>query len=85
MENPHLSGSKFFAATMNYLIWYNPKNGNYVHGTEMDFHVHQSLTGEEMTILYELEESEIFLVKKIVAQLNAARSEQNSRKAVMVR
>lgn len=70
---------------MNYLIWYNPKNGNYTHGTEMDFHVHQSLTGAEMTILYELEESETFLVKKIVGQLNAARSEQNNKREVMAR
>lgn len=64
---------------MNYLIWYNPILGNYNHGTEMDLHVHRSLTGEDMTILYELEESEIFLVKKIVAQLNAARKEQNTK------
>lgn len=63
---------------MQYLIWYNPNTGHYNHGSKMDFNVNQSLTGDKITILYELEETEMFLVKKIVAQLNNARQEQES-------
>lgn len=68
---------------MSYFIWYSEKNGIYDHGTEMDFDVQESITGENLTILYELEESELFLVKKIVTQLNAARVEQESHSLVL--
>lgn len=61
---------------MNYYIWYTPKNGTYNHGTEVDYNVQCSLVGEELTVLYEFEESEAFLIKKIVGQLNTAREEQ---------
>lgn len=67
---------------MSYFIWYSEINGIYDHGTEMDIHVQESLTGENLIRLYELEESELFLVKKIVAQLNVARVEQEQRSLV---
>ncbi len=47
----------------------------------MDHKVNESLTGESLEVLYELEESEIGLVKKIVSQLNNARNESPGRVA----
>ena len=44
---------------MKYLIWYSSKSGCYNHGSEMDYKVNASLTGEELEVLYELDESEI--------------------------
>ncbi|WP_421873969.1 hypothetical protein [Marinoscillum sp.] len=64
---------------MKYLIWYSPNSGAYNHGSEMDHKVNESLTGESLEVLYELEESEMVLVKKIVAQLNNARNESPGR------
>ena len=64
---------------MKYLIWYSSKSGCYNHGSEMDYKVNASLTGEELEVLYELDESEIGLVQKIVAQLNNARNESPRR------
>lgn len=69
------------ADTMKYLIWYSSQSGNYNHGSEMDHKVNESLTGESLEVLYELEESEIGLVKKIVSQLNNARNESPGRVA----
>lgn len=68
---------------MNYLIWYNPKTGYYDHGTEADLSVNQSLAGEELAVLYEMEETEVSLVKKIAAQLNNARQEQRMTQGVL--
>ncbi len=61
---------------MKYLIWYNSKTEAYHHGTEMDLNVNESLLGVLMDVLYEIEESELHLVRKIVAQLNNARQER---------
>ncbi|MEQ8470009.1 MAG: hypothetical protein RIC35_02420 [Marinoscillum sp.] len=66
---------------MKYLIWYSTKSENYNHGSEMDHKVNESLTGESLEVLYELEESEMGLVKKIVTQLNTARSEASGKYA----
>ncbi|WP_258099542.1 hypothetical protein [Marinoscillum pacificum] len=66
---------------MKYLIWYSSKSGCYNHGSEMDYKVNASLTGESLEVLYELDESEIGLVQKIVAQLNNARNESPGRYA----
>ncbi len=60
---------------MKYLIWYSSKSGSYNHGSEMDFKVNESLAGEDLEVLYELEESQLGLVQKIVDQLNNARKE----------
>ena len=68
---------------MNYLIWYNPRTGNYNHGSMTDFEVNQSLVGEELTVLYEMEETEMFLIRKIVDQLNHAREEQRQTQGVL--
>lgn len=64
---------------MKYLIWYSTKSESYNHGSEMDHKVNESLTGESLEVLYELEESEMSLVKKIVTQLNAARVESTDK------
>ncbi|MFT4833751.1 MAG: hypothetical protein ACJAVY_000052 [Marinoscillum sp.] len=69
----HFSGIKF--AIMKQLIWYNPQNGIYSHGSEMDLKINESLIGTTMEVLYEMGESEISLMKKIVVQLNSARTE----------
>lgn len=61
---------------MIYIIWHSAKNGVYNYGTEADLQIHEALTGENFTILYEMEASQLFLVKKIVSQLNYARKEQ---------
>jgi len=61
---------------MKYLIWYSSKSETYNHGSEMDLHVNESLIGERMEVLYEMEESELHLVKRIVGQLNNARKEK---------
>lgn len=60
---------------MKYLIWYSSKSENYNHGTLMDLKVNESLLGEKMEVLYEMDESELRLVRRIVAQLNNARLE----------
>ena len=62
---------------MKYVIWYNPQSSHYDHGTEADFNVHKSLTGLDLTVLYELDHTEVRLVKKIATQLNTARQEQS--------
>lgn len=64
---------------MKYLIWYTPSSETYNHGTETDLKINESLIGEEMEVLYTLEESEMSLVKKIVNQLNSARQESVKR------
>lgn len=68
---------------MNYLIWHNAKHGTYNYGTEMDLNIHESFSGDQYTVLYEMDDSELFLIKKIVSQLNAARIEQNNQKVVL--
>ncbi|MFY0607955.1 MAG: hypothetical protein JXR10_14650 [Cyclobacteriaceae bacterium] len=62
---------------MKQLIWYNSQNGTYNHGSEMDLNINESLLGVRMEVLYEMNESEERLVKKIVAQLNSARTEKS--------
>ncbi len=64
---------------MKHLIWYNAENGIYNHGSEIDLNINESLTGVKMELLYEMEETEARLMKKIVAQLNSARTEQSGR------
>jgi hypothetical protein len=61
---------------MKYFIWYNSQSESYGHGTEMDLHVNESLVGASMEVLYEMDESEIHLVRKIATQLNNARRER---------
>lgn len=61
---------------MTHLIWYDSKTECYNHGSETDLKINESLTGEDMEVLYEMEESEIYLMGKIVAQLNNARREK---------
>lgn len=61
---------------MKHLIWYSSNLQKYNHGTEIDLRVNESLSGEKMDVLYEMDESEIRLVRKIVDQLNAARKEK---------
>lgn len=68
---------------MNYLIWHSAHIGTYNYGTHADLAVEQSLSGETLTILYEMDPSELFLIKKIVRQLNAARVEQDNRHLVL--
>lgn len=65
--------------TMKYLIWYCPSSETYSHGTEMDLKINESLLGESLEVLYTLEEDQMFLVKKIVTQLNAARQEASGK------
>lgn len=66
---------------MKNLIWYSPRLGRYNYGTEMDYNINRSLTGEDLTVLYELDDSELRVIKKIVDQLNTAR-EQNTHKDI---
>lgn len=68
---------------MKHYIWYSSKTGYYNHGSEMDYNVNCALTGEELTVLYDMEESEIGLIRKIVSQLNAARVEQIEKSLVL--
>ncbi|VXD17522.1 hypothetical protein [Marinoscillum sp. 108] len=61
---------------MKHLIWYSSKTENYNHGSSIDLKISESLMGEKMEVLYEMEESEERLVRKIVSQLNNARLEK---------
>lgn len=60
---------------MKYYIWYSTKSKSYNYGNEMDHKVYASLTGEDLDALYEMDESELPIVRKIVNQLNNARNE----------
>lgn len=63
---------------MEQLIWYSAKTGRYTFGSEMDLKVAESLTGEDMEVLYEMTDAEMPLIKKIVNQLNNARVEASN-------
>ncbi|REE00474.1 hypothetical protein [Marinoscillum furvescens] len=62
---------------MEQLIWYSAQTGQYTFGSEMDLKVAESLTGEEMEVLYEMTDAEMPIIKKIVNQLNTARVESS--------
>ncbi|MEO9476840.1 MAG: hypothetical protein ABJN36_03755 [Cyclobacteriaceae bacterium] len=62
------------------IIWYNPDTKNYHLGSQIDYEIQLSNSGNpaDMMVLYELDDLNERLANKIVSELNAARTELKS-------